>query len=115
MIFFLRLRRPPGSTRPDPLLPYTTLFRSGVNTPQFDWIKTNPPKKPKPASPPYQPEIAARAIHFAAHRRRKQIIVGFPSLKAIWTDRIASPVLVYYLAETGFSGQKAKSEKRRVG
>src|SRR3546814_5887396 len=73
----------------------------------FDWIKTNLPKKPKPASPPYQPEIAARAIHFAAHRRRKQIIVGFPSLKAIWTDRIASPVLDYYLAETGFSGQQA--------
>src|SRR5690242_20193014 len=34
----------------------------GVNTPQFDWIKTNMPKQPKPASPPYQPEIAARAI-----------------------------------------------------
>src|SRR3546814_17624737 len=27
-IFFLMLRRPPRSTRPDPLCPYTTLFRS---------------------------------------------------------------------------------------
>src|SRR3546814_17329322 len=26
--FFLMIRRPPRSTRPDPLFPYTTLFRS---------------------------------------------------------------------------------------
>src|SRR3546814_18918880 len=29
--FFVMLRRPPGSTRTDPLFPYTTLFRS------IDW------------------------------------------------------------------------------
>src|SRR3546814_12635220 len=28
LFFFLRSRRPPSSTRPDPLFPYTTLFRS---------------------------------------------------------------------------------------
>src|SRR3546814_15421845 len=28
LIFFLRIRRPPNSTRTDILLPYTTLFRS---------------------------------------------------------------------------------------
>src|SRR3546814_19638412 len=27
--FFLMIRRPPRSTRPDTLFPYTTLFRSG--------------------------------------------------------------------------------------
>src|SRR3546814_20470861 len=29
-MFFLIIRRPPGSTRTDTLFPYTTLFRSGV-------------------------------------------------------------------------------------
>src|SRR6056297_3869482 len=29
-LFFLMIRRPPRSTRTDTLLPYTTLFRSGV-------------------------------------------------------------------------------------
>src|SRR3546814_13345718 len=29
--FFLMFRRPPRSTRPDTLFPYTTLFRSGQN------------------------------------------------------------------------------------
>ena len=79
----------------------------GVNTPQFDWIKTNLPNKPKPASPPYQPEIAAEAIHFAAHSRRKSVKLGWPTLEAIWGDRIASPLLDRYLAATGFSGQQA--------
>src|SRR3546814_15693135 len=30
MFFYLKIRRPPTSTRTDTLFPYTTLFRSGV-------------------------------------------------------------------------------------
>ncbi|GFM30711.1 SDR family oxidoreductase [Novosphingobium sp. PY1] len=78
----------------------------GVNTPQFDWIRTTMPKKPQPASPPYQPEVAAKAIHWAAHHRRKSLKLGWPTLQAIWGDRIASPVLDRYLARTGFAGQQ---------
>src|SRR3546814_1812185 len=32
LFFFLRIRRPPGSTRTDTLFPYTTLFRSAVHS-----------------------------------------------------------------------------------
>jgi NAD(P)-dependent dehydrogenase (short-subunit alcohol dehydrogenase family) len=79
----------------------------GVNTPQFDWIKTDLPYKPKPASPPYQPELAAEAIHFAAHSKRKSVKFGWPTLKAIWGDRLASPLLDRYLAATAFVGQQS--------
>jgi len=79
----------------------------GVNTPQFDWIRTNMPMKPKPASPPYQPEIPAEAIHFIARTRRKSIKLGWPTWQAIWGDRFASPLLDRYLAATAFSGQQA--------
>ena len=78
----------------------------GVNTPQFDWIRTNLPNKPKPASPPYQPEVAADAIHFAAHHRRKRVAVGFPTLQAIWGEQFASSALEHYLAATGITGQQ---------
>src|SRR5690606_31532894 len=37
-----------------------------LNTPQFTWARTKLPRQPKPASPPYQPEIAADAIVYAA-------------------------------------------------
>jgi NAD(P)-dependent dehydrogenase (short-subunit alcohol dehydrogenase family) len=80
----------------------------GVNTPQFDWIRTTMPHKPKPASPPYQPEVAAEAIWFAAHSRRKQVMLGWPTLKAVWGDRLASPLLDRYLAATAYSGQQGR-------
>ena len=80
----------------------------GVNTPQFDWIKTTMPKKPKPASPPYQPEVVARAIHYAAHHRRKAIWVAYPTVEAILGDRAASPLLDRYLGRTGVKGQQDK-------
>ncbi|MBP0438242.1 SDR family oxidoreductase [Tianweitania sediminis] len=88
----------------------------GVNTPQFDWIRNTLPKKAKPASPPYQPEIAARAIKFAAKTRRKQVVVGFPSMQAILGDMVASPLLDRYLGWVGVSGQQdteAKSPDHR--
>lgn len=78
----------------------------GVNTPQFDWIRTTMPNRPKPASPPYQPEVAARAIHWAARHRRKSVKLGWPTLQAIWGDRFASPLLDRYLARTAYSGQQ---------
>ncbi|USI72539.1 SDR family oxidoreductase [Sphingomonas morindae] len=81
----------------------------GVNTPQFDWIKTDMPRRPRPASPPYQPEIAAEAIHYAAHHRRKQILVGAPTVMAIWGDRLASSLLDRYLGATGIAGQQDKA------
>lgn len=78
----------------------------GVNTPQFDWIKTSLPNKPKPASPPYQPEVVARAVHYAAHHRRKAIWVAFPTVEAILGDRADSSLLDRYLGWTGYKGQQ---------
>jgi len=85
----------------------------GVNTPQFDWIRTTMPNKPKPASPPYQPELAADAIHFAAHHRRKEVVLGWPSLQAIWGEKFVSPLVDRYLAATGISGQQDKEPVAR--
>ncbi|MDT0576685.1 SDR family oxidoreductase [Croceicoccus sp. F390] len=77
-----------------------------VNTPQFDWVRTNLPRKPKPASPPYQPELAAKAVHWAAHHRRKEVVVGLPAITSIIGDKVASSLLDHYLAMTGISGQQ---------
>jgi len=78
----------------------------GVNTPEFNWMRTNMPMKLKPASPPYQPEVAAHALHWAAHHRRKQVMVGGSTVLAIWGDRFASDLLDRYLGRTGFASQQ---------
>src|SRR5918912_496967 len=49
-----------------------------LNTPQFGWVKSRLPHKAQPVPPIYQPEVAAEAIHWAAHHERREIWVGVP-------------------------------------
>ncbi len=76
-----------------------------VNTPQFDWAMNKMGKKAKPVAPIYQPEVPARAIFFAATHRRRQVWVGFPTVKAILANRLAPGLIDKYLAKAGYSGQ----------
>jgi len=78
----------------------------GVNTPQFDWIRAKLPGKPRPIGKVYQPEVAGRAIYFAAHTDRKEVEVGMPTVEAIWGDKAASSALDHQLARVGFKGQQ---------
>jgi len=77
-----------------------------MNTPQFDWVKSRLPRAPQPVPPIYEPEIAAEAICWAAAHRRREISVGSPTVKAIWANKVASPVLDRYLARTGYDSQQ---------
>jgi len=62
-------------------------------------------RKAQPVPPIYQPEVAARAIVFGAFHPRRQIWVGFPTVKAILGNRVAPGLLDRYLARSGYSGQ----------
>jgi NAD(P)-dependent dehydrogenase (short-subunit alcohol dehydrogenase family) len=78
----------------------------GVNTPQFDWIRSHVRGRPRPVGAVYQPEVAALAIWKAAHSSRKQWIVGAPAYQAILGDKLISPVLDHYLASTSVEAQQ---------
>ena len=77
----------------------------GLNTTQFTWGRTKLPKQTTPAAPIYQPEIAADAVHYAAHHKRRQIYVGIPVVMNIVGERVAPWLLDLYLARTGFESQ----------
>jgi short-subunit dehydrogenase len=77
----------------------------GVNTTQFTWGRTKLPKQTTPVPPIYQPEIAADAVHYAAHHRRRQIYVGIPTVMNIMGEWIAPGLLDRYLARSGFKSQ----------
>jgi NAD(P)-dependent dehydrogenase (short-subunit alcohol dehydrogenase family) len=77
----------------------------GVNTTQFTWGRTKLPKQTMPVPPIYQPEIAADAIHHAAHHKRRQIYVGIPTVMNIIGERVAPWFLDWYLGKTGFGSQ----------
>lgn len=77
-----------------------------MNTTQFGWVLSKLPNKPRPMGKVYQPEVAARAILFAAAHNRRSVWVGFPTFKAIIGNKIAPWYADRVLSRTGFKGQQ---------
>lgn len=77
-----------------------------LNTTQFSFVKSRLPNKPKPMGAIYQPEIAADAIVYAAEHNRREMFVGFSSMKAILGNKIAPWYADHVLAKDGYSGQQ---------
>ena len=77
-----------------------------MNTTQFGWVLSKLPNKPKPMGKVYQPEVAARAIVFAAANQRREVWVGYPTYEAIIGNRIAPWYADWVLSRTGIEGQQ---------
>lgn len=88
------------------LVHITTVQLPAVNTPQFSWIKSRMPRHPQPVPPIYQPEVIARAIHWAAYHRRREVCVGLPTVKAILGSKFIPGLLDHYLAWIGYGSQQ---------
>ncbi len=78
----------------------------GMNTPQFDHCLSKMPRHPMPVPPIFQPEVAARAIYWAAHSRRRELYVGFPTVYTIIGNKLAPWLAERYLAKTAVDGQQ---------
>lgn len=77
-----------------------------LNTPQFSWVKTRLPRKPQPVPPIFQPEVAADAIVWAARTGRREVYVGFPTVKAIVGNKMFPGLGDWYLARNGYESQQ---------
>jgi NAD(P)-dependent dehydrogenase (short-subunit alcohol dehydrogenase family) len=84
----------------------TSVHLPGLNTPQFDHCRSKMPHTPQPVPPIYQPEVAADAIVWAAHARRRTVYVGASTVGTILANRIAPSLVEWYLAKTGYSSQQ---------
>ncbi|MCA1626732.1 MAG: SDR family oxidoreductase [Acidobacteria bacterium] len=86
----------------------TMVHLPAVNTPQFSWNKSRLPNHPQPVPPIYQPEVAAEAIYYAAHARRREMSVGMPTVVAIYGNRVAPGLGDYYLGSQGYESQQTE-------
>ena len=77
-----------------------------LNTPQFDWCATKLPRQPQPVPPIFQPEVAAEAIYYAAHHRRREVYVGGSTLITILANKFAPGFGDRYLARNGYESQQ---------
>jgi NAD(P)-dependent dehydrogenase (short-subunit alcohol dehydrogenase family) len=83
----------------------TMVQLSAFNTPQFQWARTHMSRRAQPVPPIFQPEVAARAIVWAAYHRRREVYVGFPALKAIFGNKVVPWLGDRILVREGYEGQ----------
>ena len=84
----------------------TAVMLPAMNTPQFSWCRTRLPRHPQPVPPIFQPEVAARGIVWAATHKRREVYIGFPTVKAIYGNELAPGFADRYLAKNAFDGQQ---------
>jgi hypothetical protein len=90
----------------------TEVHMPALNTPQFNWVKSRLPRKPQPVPPIYQPEVAARAILYAAdHPRRREYWVGGSTAATLIANAFAPGLLDRYLARTGYRSQQTNQPR----
>jgi short-subunit dehydrogenase len=87
---------------------HTTMVQMpALNTPQFGWVKSRLPHKAQPVPPIYQPEVAARAIYYAAHHpERREYYPAWSSVKAIFGNKLVPSYGDHYLAKNGYDAQQ---------
>ncbi len=85
----------------------TSVQMPAVNTPQFSWLLSRLPRHPQPVPPIYQPEVAARAVLFAAeHPGRRQYWVGGTTAATLIANAVIPGLLDRYLGRTGYDSQQ---------
>ena len=83
----------------------TVVHMPALNTPQFSWCKSRMPRKPQPVPPIFQPEVGAEAVYWAAHHDRRELLVGWPTVRAVWGQKLIPGLLDRYLARMAWDGQ----------
>ncbi|PKW27774.1 SDR family oxidoreductase [Phycicoccus duodecadis] len=90
----------------------TMVQMPAVNTPQFSWVLSRLPNHAQPVPPIYQPEVAARAVVFAAdHPQRREYWVGASTVGTLLANAVVPGLLDRYLGRTGFSSQQTDEPK----
>lgn len=85
----------------------TMVQMPALNTPQFDWVKNRLDHRTQPVPPIYQPEVGAEAVVWAAeHDVGRELLVGWPTLKAVVGEKVVAAWLDRYLATRAWEGEQ---------
>ncbi|MES2264091.1 MAG: SDR family oxidoreductase [Pseudomonadota bacterium] len=77
----------------------------GLNTPQFDWARNRFRRHPQPVGTVYQPEVAARAIVWAARHAPRELQVGWVSSMTIAANKCWPALMDRILARRAYEQQ----------
>jgi NAD(P)-dependent dehydrogenase (short-subunit alcohol dehydrogenase family) len=77
-----------------------------INTPQFDWMRSCMPRRPRPVPPVYSPDVAARAVLAALERPSPELLVGWPTARAVAGNALVPWYVDRVLTQAGYDGQQ---------
>jgi len=83
----------------------------GLNTPQFQWVRSRMANMAQPVPPFFQPEVAARAIYWAAHNDRPRVSVGRNTVGVVLLNKLFPGLVDRYLARTGYMAQQTNQPR----
>ena len=82
-----------------------------VNTPQFAWCENHMPYEAQPVPPIFEPEVIAREIVHTALHPKREVFLGWPTVKAVLGQKVAPGYADRYLARHGFDAQYTQEER----
>jgi NAD(P)-dependent dehydrogenase (short-subunit alcohol dehydrogenase family) len=84
----------------------TSVHLPAINTPQFGWVRSRLPNRAQPVPPIFQPELAADAILHAVDHPRREYLLGWPTVQAVYGNKVAPWYADRKLANEGVEGQQ---------
>ncbi len=86
-----------------------------VNTPQSTRQRNKLPKQALPMPPLYTPEAIAEIVVWAAEHAPREMLIGRPTVQAVWGQKLLPALLDLYLGKKGVKPQMADQPNEQHG
>ena len=83
----------------------TAVHLPAVNTPQALRQRNKMERQSQPVPPMFTPESIAEQIVWASEHAPRELLVGFPTFKAVWGHKLAPGIADRYLGRKGWDSQ----------
>ena len=79
-----------------------------VNTPQFEVVRNRLGGHPQPVPPVYQPEVIAREVVRCIQKPRREVWIGWSTVRALLAQRLVPALLDRYAARNTWDAQTTR-------
>jgi hypothetical protein len=79
-----------------------------VNTPQFEVVRNRLGGHPQPVPPIYQPEVIAREVVRSIQKPRREVWIGWSTVRALLAQRLVPGLLDWYAAKSAWGAQTTR-------
>jgi NAD(P)-dependent dehydrogenase (short-subunit alcohol dehydrogenase family) len=86
-----------------------------VNTPQALRQRNKLPRQARPMPPLFTPEAIAERVLWTIEHQPRELLIGGPTVRAVWGQKLVPGLLDWYLARNGFAPQMTDAPNEQRG